>query len=1295
MMMWGWRVFSSALYTILFAFAAAGPTAVAQTSYPPYVVLNDLNGTINSDIDRQVTDISADGRVVVGFARRSETFRREAWRWEEGVGFSFLGYLPPPPPPAIQDSVARFASANGVAATGHAGNRSFRWTANDGMTDLLASLPTNITVGSAYPVGISANGNVVVGYMQYTVANIQRNRGFRWTTNAFSFLTGPTNSDASVNAFSLDGVTAVGNTQASLQMCRWSNTTVILMGNLPGATYTFPMAVSSNGQVIAGYAQVVAEVSNPLFVWTPAGGFTAPVMPSGANAVSELHVTDDGTKVFGNLYFGNSGGDTADGEPFVWTAENGIQRLGVPAGMRWAWMKAASRDGSTVIAHAGTGMLRTYPFEPDVRHYYWTAAKGWRPIAQPDEQAVAQDVSADGMYSAGMMITPGGSTWKPVRWTLSSLSSPSIADGVAGITNDLPDATNRQNYAYSFTLDGTPQPTVALLSGSLPGGLELTPSGVITGAPTEFGVFTFTVRATNSVPPAAEKTFRLRILPRVTMLGVEMNQSLQNLPNEIRLVQGKRTIARVHVESPDATSGDLIVEGVLHGRTQADVPLPGSPLLPRSGLVNGAFAVTNLGIVEATSLDATLNFELPSSWTRQNIIVRPELKHVAQTNADFGFGSDPDKDGEVWVFFDDPTYINLHFVPVTMDNDTPSNRPPDADQLMLDALLLEFTFPVSKVNATIEPGIRFDSNNITNTLDLWKLLSAMGLHWALTDKPARDLYYGSFNSSKNLGGLASSHDNTTSVAAGQYYPGFSDLFFHELGHLLGRPHAASSNLFGYGQCGAFTNEFGIRGACGECVDVEDYTPYGYYHTNAAGLVFAGLDRPTDNRLSVVRGLNTLSQNLDVYPHNQAVELMSYCNSVIPEYKRWPSRETYQSLYFSIATRFPIPAPNTRRSKAGEVGVLSAPGTPYVVVRGLIEMNTGEVELQNLHRVQRTHPIEPATTGAYTLDLRNAADVLLVSYPFDPSDGSEGTLIVQPFLVVVPDHPDLRRVTVRKSSDVKDEIAASPNAPTVIVLSPNGGESFAGPTIPVSWAGTDSDGDPLTYTIFFSADGGATWAPVGIDIEGESYEIPRDYVPGTTQGLIRVVAGDGFWTTADESDAVFSTAFHPPVVRLIAGNPGEPIRAGATAWFQVAAYDIEDGMLSESNLVWSSDLDGVFATGTMVDTAWSNRSLGVHAITVTATDSHGMTATNRFPVEVVPIRPALIQSVRRASNQVVTIKGFAESPNELVVESSTNMANWHPVYTAMQEQAIFTITDFIATNRPTESYRVITRPPNLP
>jgi hypothetical protein len=79
-------------------------------------------------------------------------------------------------------------------------------------------------------------------------------------------------------------------------------------------------------------------------------------------------------------------------------------------------------------------------------------------------------------------------------------------------TASLPSGTDTVPYSATLAaVGGSPPYTWSLASGSLPPGLALSPTGMITGTPTTAGTFTFTVKVTDSVAGTATQTFTITI----------------------------------------------------------------------------------------------------------------------------------------------------------------------------------------------------------------------------------------------------------------------------------------------------------------------------------------------------------------------------------------------------------------------------------------------------------------------------------------------------------------------------------------------------------------------------------------------------------------------------------------------------------------------------------------------------------------------------------------------------------------------------------------------------------------
>jgi hypothetical protein len=85
---------------------------------------------------------------------------------------------------------------------------------------------------------------------------------------------------------------------------------------------------------------------------------------------------------------------------------------------------------------------------------------------------------------------------------------------------------------------------------------------------------------------------------------------------------------------------------------------------------------------------------------------------------------------------------------------------------------------------------------------------------------------------------------------------------------------------------------------------------------------------------------------------------------------------------------------------------------------------------------------------------------------------------------------------------------SASAPTVELLSPNGGEQWRqNSRATIRWRGTDSDGDNLTYALWISNDGGEDWQPLAIDISDTSVTVDTAGFPVSQDFRIKVRVTD--------------------------------------------------------------------------------------------------------------------------------------------------------------------------------------------
>ena len=122
---------------------------------------------------------------------------------------------------------------------------------------------------------------------------------------------------------------------------------------------------------------------------------------------------------------------------------------------------------------------------------------------------------------------------------------------------------------------------------------------------------------------------------------------------------------------------------------------------------------------------------------------------------------------------------------------------------------------------------------------------------------------------------------------------------------------------------------------------------------------------------------------------------------------------------------------------------------------------------------------------------------------------------------------------------------------------------------------------------------------------------------------RVVASDGFLTAHADSNPV-TLANKPPQPRVLVPGNGVHVTLGQSVNLEGVAKDAQDGTLADTNLAWSFP-GGPIGSGARLSVA--NLPLGSNLVTLTATDSLGLTATSSVTVIVdadpIALGPTLI------------------------------------------------------------------------
>ena len=310
-------------------------------------------------------------------------------------------------------------------------------------------------------------------------------------------------------------------------------------------------------------------------------------------------------------------------------------------------------------------------------------------------------------------------------------------------------------------------------------------------------------------------------------------------------------------------------------------------------------------------------------------------------------------------------------------------------------------------------------------------------------------------------------------------------------------------------------------------------------------------------------------------------------------------------------------------------------TPSLLISGVIHKNnTGSLDpIFQLPSFLNTTP----PSGPYTVELRGPppAEPLLYSQSFNLSEATDE---LQPdpnassfFVLNLPFITGTYSVSLWNKSIsppvLLDKITASANPPQVVMTYPNGGE-IIGDSLNVTWIAADPDGDPLTFELFYSNDNGATWNPIAQVSQSEPmwYEFDTSSLPGGSQCLVRVLASDGFHTSEDQSDSVFSVPLKGPRDLIatcqhntyynepVGGNESDRrVPFDAFIILKGSAFDPEDGVLNGTALTWTSDINGTLGIGRVLTVM--DLIPGEHNITLTATDSDGNNATKSFTITV--------------------------------------------------------------------------------
>jgi hypothetical protein len=727
--------------------------------------------------------------------------------------------------------------------------------------------------------------------------------------------------------------------------------------------------------------------------------------------------------------------------------------------------------------------------------------------------------------------------------------------------------------------------------------------------------------------------------PVVQVVALEVTQVIQDWSNSIPLIQGKDTYVRAHLQLTNADAPPITISGAMLYYAGPDGVYSQSttPINPGAMLTVSGANAKNAGVRE--NFSDSLNFRLPPAWTTGAGSL--QLAWAGGLQATNGVSNNC----AVNVTFSPAPIPQIKFFDVqwTSTNGTLHQLGPNIS-VLADRVLS--CFPAASVNASYGvlpvPGLQptnfgTSKSSLTYVNELLAVQRSKDLEF---DSSAfYQVYHGGIATLPSTIGSAgrTSPGSLTSASdvQGTYGPTRTSAA-HELAHNVGIYHDVSAALFG-STPPPFAFALGANPPPGSA----ETGPLNYAYPGFQP--FLGFPNGAPTLGPMEEGDNALIYGFDSLTWRQAppsqppvlaplqsgvgdlnyyFDLMSYCRSGGPE-ERWPSSWTYATILRSNATLWGSftnsgqvqTAPRSLAKTSGTFG--PRPPQPnggtisaYLLVRGLVDFAAGTAQfLPCLPVSTNSTAAEPPGTNFMIVALNGSGGVLqTVEFALQPAiiedDDTDETA---DFIIPINANPALHELELYYNGVLMASLTAGPAAPIISLTTPNGGQNYAdGSAINASWSASDPGGEPLFYTVQYSPDDGTTWQTLAVDWTNQTLAIPGSQLFPTQQGLLRVIASDGIYTTTVQSASTFTVQPHAPAITIYQPQDGSVHISDEQLFLDAAAYDVQDGALGGAHLQWHSDRDGALGSGSVINFDTKGLTEGYHTLTVAASNGDGLT-----------------------------------------------------------------------------------------
>lgn len=759
-------------------------------------------------------------------------------------------------------------------------------------------------------------------------------------------------------------------------------------------------------------------------------------------------------------------------------------------------------------------------------------------------------------------------------------------------------------------------------------------------------------------------------MPLVRLWALEVTQSVQDWINSVPLIEGKETYVRAFAEATSATDVGRALKGKLHGFRNG-TELPSSPLAPMR-----APSVTLTADAQALrgSILGSLNFELPTDWTSNRLSLSLEVEDFALEDAPLAGAGGPSS-GTLTVQFKPSGKPKIAVFPLNYSSPFSPSLPLASVGDIADSLeWIRRMYPMTEFDVEWSPAVTYWHPIPPGPTALFSDVSMERLvhpSWIAEGRIALGLVSeqawqaSTAGSVAGMGGFLGA-DAAWFVAGVDGTVGYQTTAAHELGHVLGRPHPVSPIFAGVPSVGS---ALPVRfGACGEVAYVPVETFPWFLPMNCSISPIPG-PKPTLGPMGLGEPRKMYGFDPVMHPAlvannpQEAVlnpdcyfEMMSYCEFG----SSWVSDHTYKNLLQPILARFgPPPGPVPPRLSVSPQGL--GLGDEYVLAQGALDLSSGSVSWISVEQRVGGSPTPSVPGASYQLEALNADGVVLASVGLAltplPDAERSGNVNEAPFLASLPANASISQIILRKGNSVLSTLQASAHSPEVRILSPSAGEVVEGTAFEVRWAASDPDGDALRYRVEYSPDTGLHWLTLGAQLVAKSLTIDPHDLPGSSQGLFRVWAGDGFHSVSALTDGTVRVPDHGPVLAVLQPREGSILESAAATHLHSFVFDREERDIPEAQLEWRSDVQGVLGRGHDVSLKPLSLDAGLHRITLTARDHAGNVTTVSRQIVVRDVDPPVLTFAGWDDKDLPKLGVHTPVPCRILLEASTDLKDW--------------------------------------